>query len=418
MKLLAATNRYYLVLAALLFSLGSGLLYFGVLWALQAEVEERLFQQRDYLVRAARRTGRLPTTPFEGRVSSSPAPQPPGLRDVLLPEPLENNELEPYRQLTFRLVLNGRPQWVSLSKSLLETEHVRELVLWLLVGVLGALLGGVVLLNRWLTRRLWAPFEHTLQQLRGYDVRRHQVLALPGTAIEEFTQLNHALTGLTQRVVADYRTLKEFTENAAHETRTPLAIMQAQLEQLLQLPDLPAPAAPLVGELYAATQRLARLHQGLTLLSKIDNEQFAEAVPVRLDELLREKLRQLEDFIQAKDLTLELALDPVPARRLHPALADSLVSNLLHNAIRHNHAGGRLRVALSAAALEVSNTGPALAPDQDPAQFFERFRKRNPASGSPGLGLSIVQRIGEFYGFGVRYEYAAGPGLHTLRVLF
>ncbi|OGX88701.1 sensor histidine kinase [Hymenobacter glacialis] len=417
MKLLTATNRYYVLLAGLLFTIGSGLLYVGVLWALQREVEERLLQQRDYLRREVGRTGQLPGTPFEGRMQLSAQPRPEGLHNVLLLEPLEN-ELEPYRQLTFRLQLNGQPQWVSLSKSLLETEDVRRLIMWLLLGVLGTLLLGVVLLNRWLARRLWAPFERTLQQLSAYDVRQHQVLQLPGTRIEEFAQLNLALTRLSERVAADYAVLKEFTENAAHETRTPLAIMQAKLEQLLQLPDLPAPAGPLVADLYAAVQRLARLHQGLTLLSKIENQQFAAARPVPLAELLREKLGQLEAFVEEKQLRLEVSLPTTQALQLHPALADSLVSNLLHNAIRHNHPGGLLQVILTSKELAISNTGPVLAAGQQPARFFERFRKQNAASDSPGLGLSIVQSIASFYGFEVRYEYAAEQALHTLRVVF
>ncbi|RSK45859.1 sensor histidine kinase [Hymenobacter perfusus] len=417
MKLLAATNRYYLLLATVLFTVGSVLLYYGVRWTLQSEVEERLFQQRDYLRAQVQRTGRLPGTLFEGRMQLSAQPQPEGLRDTLLLEPLEN-ELEPYRQLTFRLQLNGQTQWVLLSKALLETYEVQRLILLLLVGVLGTLLLGVVLLNRWLTRRLWAPFEQTLHQLRGYEVRQHQVLQLPATRIEEFAQLNHTLTQLSERVAADYATLKEFTENAAHETRTPLAIMQAKLEQLLQLPDLPAPAGPLVGDLYAAVQRLARLHQGLTLLSKIENQQFAAAQPVPLAGLLREKLEQLEEFMQQKNLQLDVQISAEPVLPMHPALADSLLSNLLHNAIRHNQPGGLLRVRLNDTELVITNAGPTLAAQQEPAQFFERFRKQNAASESPGLGLSIVQSITAFYGFTVTYEYAPDPARHTLCVRF
>ncbi len=417
MKLLAATNRYYLLLATVLFTAGSILLYYGVRWTLQSEVEERLFQQRDYLLAQVQRTGRLPDTPFEGRMQLSLRPQPEGLRDTLLLEPLEN-ELEPYRQLTFRLPLNGQPQWMSLSKALLETHEVQRLILLLLVGVLGTLLLGVVLLNRWLARRLWAPFERTLHQLQGYDVRQHQVLQLPDTRIEEFAQLNHTLTHLSERVAADYAMLKEFTENAAHETRTPLAIMQAKLEQLLQLPDLPAPAGPLVGDLYAAVQRLARLHQGLTLLSKIENQQFAAAQPVPLAELLREKLSQLEEFMQRKTLQLAVQISAEPILSMHPALADSLLSNLLHNAIRHNQPGGLLQVQLKATELLITNDGPVLTTQQQPAQFFERFRKQNAASDSPGLGLSIVQSIAAFYGFTVAYDYSPDPARHTLRVRF
>lgn len=417
MKLLAATNRYYLLLATVLFTAGSILLYYGVRWTLQSEVEERLFQQREYLRAQVQRTGRLPDTPFEGRMRLSPRPQPEGLRDTLLLEPLEN-ELEPYRQLTFRLQLNGRIQWVSLSKALLETHEVQRLILLLLVGVLGTLLLGVVLLNRWLARRLWAPFERTLHQLQGYDVRQHQVLQLPATRIEEFAQLNHTLTHLSERVAADYAMLKEFTENAAHETRTPLAIMQAKLEQLLQLPDLPAPAGPLVGDLYAAVQRLARLHQGLTLLSKIENQQFAAAQPLPLAELLREKLSQLEEFMQQKHLQLDIQISAEPVLPMHPALADSLLSNLVHNAIRHNRPGGLLQIQLNASELLITNDGPVLTAQQQPAQFFERFRKQNAASDSPGLGLSIVQSIASFYGFTVAYDYAPDPARHTLRVRF
>ncbi|RZK34306.1 MAG: hypothetical protein EOO57_11410 [Hymenobacter sp.] len=106
----------------------------------------------------------------------------------------------------------------------------------------------------------------------------------------------------------------------------------------------------------------------------------------------------------------------LPARPLHPGLADSLLQNLLQNAIKHNQPGGEITVSLGPAAFEVSNTGPAIK--GDPSRFFERFRKHNAASDSPGLGLSIVQHICAYYGFRVRYEFAAGPARHTLRVEF
>ena len=103
-------------------------------------------------------------------------------------------------------------------------------------------------------------------------------------------------------------------------------------------------------------------------------------------------------------------------RRLHAGLADSLVQNLLQNAIKHNLPGGDIRVSLTSTALEISNTGPAIT--GDPARFFERFRKHQAAADSPGLGLSIVQHICAYYGFRVSYEYAAGSARHTLRVAF
>lgn len=101
---------------------------------------------------------------------------------------------------------------------------------------------------------------------------------------------------------------------------------------------------------------------------------------------------------------------------MHLGLADSLLQNLLHNAIRHNHPGGRVDVLLNARTLEISNTGPP--PAGDPARFFERFRKQNAASDSPGLGLSIAQRICTYYGFGIHYSFTEVGSRHILRVHF
>jgi signal transduction histidine kinase len=282
--------------------------------------------------------------------------------------------------------------------------------------VLVLLLGSVVWLHRYLSERLWAPFRRTLDALRHYDLQQHQVLALPASRIEEFAELNQALTHLSRRLVADYENLREFTANAAHETQTPLAIMQAQLEQLLQVPALAddAAAAPLLADLYSATRRLSRLHQALGLLSRIENGQFTQAVPIDLASLVREKAEQLAPLLEARSLALHLDLAPERPRQLHPGLADSLLHNLLHNAIRHNVPGGDVTVRLTPTALEVSNPGPVVS--GDPTRFFERFRKHNAASESPGLGLSIVQHICTYYGFGLSYDFTPAGARHTLRV--
>ncbi|WP_460504329.1 sensor histidine kinase, partial [Hymenobacter agri] len=171
-----------------------------------------------------------------------------------------------------------------------------------------------------------------------------------------------------------------------------------------------------MADLYGATLRLSRLHQALSLLSKIENRQFPDAAAVRLDDLLREKMAQFEPLFAARDLRYGLDSNSGPVVvHMHPGLADSLLQNLLQNAVKHNVPGGELAVRLSATELKVSNTGPAV--EGDPARFFERFRKHNAASDSPGLGLSIVQHICEYYGFGVEYSVAKQGTRHTLRVM-
>jgi signal transduction histidine kinase len=89
---------------------------------------------------------------------------------------------------------------------------------------------------------------------------------------------------------------------------------------------------------------------------------------------------------------------------------------LLYNAIKHNQPGGDVTVLLTNKALEISNPGPAIT--GDPSRFFERFRKHHAAAESPGLGLSIVQQVGAYYGLGITYNYVAAGQRHTLRVAF
>ena len=392
----------------------------GIERALRHEADEQLRNEQAYVRRLVASGQPLPPTLLAYQLSRSQQPQRTGLRDTVLLDPLEH-ELVPTRQLTFRLPAGaGRPaEWLTLRKSLVETQDLLRVVLGVMLGALALLLLGVVGLNRWLARRLWRPFQHTLARLRAYDLHEHQPLGLPTPAIQEFAELNQALNQLSARLVADYESLREFTANAAHETQTPLAIMQAKMEQLLQAPALAEDEATMtqLGELLQATRRLSRLHQALTLLSRLENHQFAPAqrVPVRLDQLLRDRLALLEPLLEARALRLTVRVaEDLPARSLHPGLADSLLHNLLQNAIKHNQPGGDIAVALTPEAFEVSNTGPAIM--GDPARFFERFRKHNAASDSPGLGLSIVQHICAFYGFRVRYAYAASH--HTLRVEF
>ncbi len=422
MKLLTATTRYYLLLAAGLFALASGLLYGGVNWALRSEVEEELLDRRLYVTQLVARGQPLPDTLFAYQFDLSRRRRPVGFADTLLPDPLER-EMVPYRELTFWLPAGpaGAPQQVTLRKSLVETEELLGVVLAVMLGVLLLLLAGVVGLNRWLAGRIWGPFQSTLAALRTYDLLRHRPLALPTPDIAEFAELNQALNHLSERLVADYENLRQFTENAAHETQTPLAIMQAQLEQLLQAPALleDEATARLVGDLLTATQRLSRLHQALTLLNRLENHQFApaQAVPVHLDQVVRDRVALVEPLLQARQLRLRVHIaGAVPARIMHPGLADSLIQNLLQNALKHNRPGGSIDIVLNSDSLEICNTGPAVT--GDPARFFERFRKHQAGSDSPGLGLSIVQHICAYYGFSVRYTFAAEASRHTLSVRF
>jgi signal transduction histidine kinase len=91
-----------------------------------------------------------------------------------------------------------------------------------------------------------------------------------------------------------------------------------------------------------------------------------------------------------------------------------LVTNLLQNAVKHNLPGGVLHVATGPNGLLVRNTGPV--PLEAVEHFFERFRKHDPTTDSPGLGLAIVAQITRIYGLSLAYTFAPATAEHVVRI--
>lgn len=96
------------------------------------------------------------------------------------------------------------------------------------------LLGGFVLLNRCVSRRMWQPFYRSLGQIKQFDLARQEKVVFEEPDIEEFAELNRSLHKLITGNIAAYAQQKEFADNASHEPQTPLAIIQSKLDLLRQ----------------------------------------------------------------------------------------------------------------------------------------------------------------------------------------
>ena len=153
----------------------------------------------------------------------------------------------------------------------------------------------IVLTVRFISRRLWKPFDETLLLLEGFRLEDGRLPALPGSDVKEFARLNRTLTALMAGSLASYRAQKEFTENASHELQTPLAVFQSKLDLLLQQPGLTGSQAEIIQGLYDNVTRLARLNRNLLLLAKIDNRQYRQTEEIDLVAFLGE----LAPFLQS-----------------------------------------------------------------------------------------------------------------------
>jgi len=405
MKLLAQILRYQLVTSMVVLFLGAGLFYVSVRYLIDREANKELFQSQ---VKVRWQLKHLETLPvYILQLGDSLQLEPvryPGrsfMRETSMLN-LAENEFQPYRQLVFYERALGQWYRVTISKMLLQRQHLMEAVVMTVTFIVTVMLISLLVLNSWLSKRLWKPFYKTLGKLDAYQIQQHETLTFEPQETLEFDQLNQSVTHLTSRVTTAYQNLKEFTENASHEIQTPLAVILSKIEGLFQDESLTESQLIALSSVSEAANRLGRLNQALLLLTKIENRQFlAGTDPINLVPIINSKLRDLEDLIEQREISIQTDLQPV-GPVLHPALAEILVNNLLTNAIRHNVEKGKIIIILRERMLSVRNTGKPL--NANPEQLFERFRKESTLSASLGLGLALVKTICEVNGQNLKYD--------------
>jgi signal transduction histidine kinase len=213
------------------------------------------------------------------------------------------------------------------------------------------------------------------------------------------------LAGLAMKpIYQSYRQIEQFTADAAHELRTPIAASQATVESALLMPELSdKEMRDILGTIDRQNQRLAQLVADLLLLARMDRKAVSIGLQVCcLNDIVNDSVEELEALAMSAKITLTSI---VPAQEpLHilgvPEQLYRLISNLIVNAIQYTSAGGSVTVVLDRshldALIQVQDTGIGIAPE-DRSRIFDRFyrvnsdRSRN--TGGSGLGLAIARAI-------------------------
>jgi two-component system sensor histidine kinase QseC len=285
---------------------------------------------------------------------------------------------------------------------------------------------GLPLLGIWVwfaTRRGLASLDAVTAEVVSRAPERLEPLT-PSEAPSEIRPLLDALNGLFARVERTLDNERNFTADAAHELRTPLAAISLQAQVALRARDN-AERDHAVAQLAASARRASNLVDQLLTLARIDP---AAGLPLRETPLMQLVTEICADHGPAaleKDITLELLAPTTVTVVANDAMLRILLRNLLDNAIRYTPPGGKVGVGVTAHAdavtLMVSDSGPGI-PAEQRAQVLQRFhRLAGQETEGSGLGLSIVARIAELHG--ARLELADGiaylgfPGLGVQLVL-
>jgi signal transduction histidine kinase len=324
----------------------------------------------------------------------------------------EEREVIQFRQLKSIITVNSHNFEVIICEPQTETDDLIQLILFItfIIAIFFVLI--LFVINRSLLQNIWKPFQHTLLQIQRFNLSKQNNISVLQTDISEFESLNNAVISMSEKVNQEYHSLKNFTENASHEMQTPLAILNARLDLMIQNENLSELEIGQVQEMYEAVNRLTRLNKSLLLLTKIENRQFSEAEPIQLNQIIEEKIVQFADQIKAHNITIETDIQPL-ALKMNHHLAEILINNLFSNAIHHNLENGTITISLENEELMISNTGPN--DNIDPEKLFDRFQKGTMSEGL-GLGLAIVKQICDQYNFMVRYSFV--DDLHIVRLIF
>lgn len=415
MKLLTKTNRAYFIISASAFIVSGLVIYFSLLFILEGQVNEKLLSDRTSVISNIEKNGAIPFFyPFvEVKEVRQQKEQPVVYSDTLIFDVNENENI-PFRQISSVVTINGRMYQIAIRDTLLEKGDLLMTIGIVIGAIFVILILLLYIINKKFSLIIWRPFYSTLNDLRRFSHDAPSFRLSSETDIDEFAELNKTLENLTLKVISDYQSLKRFTEDASHEIQTPLAVIQSKLETLMQYPDLNKDQAELIKSAYSSGQRISRLTQTLLLLTKIANDQFPEKRSVNLSELLEVTVKLFEDHINVKGLILNLEIEPERFLETNNFLAESLVTNLVGNAVKHCIPDGTINIRLAGKNLIISNSGvPFSVPS---SKLFERFFKVNKSSESPGLGLPIVKEICTLNGWEINYVYEAG--LHKFSIVF
>ncbi len=417
MKLLDRTLRTYLLYSALVMLISAPVFYLVMRQLFVDDVDEKLRQRQQTMQQQINRfTSRqawLNWRDLEGNTRLLPITARTLPHDTIYErvyaERAETGETEaePFRELSARLTYRGQPLRLLTRISLVEQEDLLGAVVQVQTGLLLLLLLGLLLVNRYTARRLWQPFYNTLERLHQYGVDQNEPLNLAPSGTAEFAELNQTLNELTRRSHQTFTDQKEFTENAAHEMQTPVAILQTRLERLSQTQPLTPEQADLIGSLNSMTTRLARLNKSLLLLTRVANHQYEGAGPVVLTEVLTGLLNQAQETVRSKQISLyQTGFADGPTLQTNRMLLEILLANLLTNAVRYTPLNGQITVQVQQRSLRIANTGDPMTISAD--RLFARFQKGEAQTGGVGLGLAIAKKIADTGGYALSYFYADG----------
>lgn len=278
------------------------------------------------------------------------------------------------------------------------------------------LLSGI--LAYFVSGRALKPLRSFTSQVEQVQLNNLADMRIDEDSISEFRQLSRSFNQMLDRLNNAFAAQRQFTGNAAHELRTPLALMQAQLELFsAEHPDVRPETAEFLTLLREQTERLTQMTK--TLLEMSNLQQVARNEQLQLAPMVEEIFTDLASLAEKRSITLEAEGDAAltGSDALIYRMLFRMLFNLTENAVKYNRLGGSVRVELAQGQekciIRVSDTGCGIPEEYQRSIFHPFFRvdkSRSREYGGAGLGLSLVWEIADLHGGSVWVEESSDKG--------
>ncbi len=401
MKFLTRINRNYFLLLTITLLIATVSSYFILQFILQDNAKERLFEKEVLIKNQIFRTGEIPNVYpiIEVKMETSKTSIEPVFKEISIYNKTEDED-EVFLEYSNQIMIKNVYYTIKLRQSYFESEDIGLILTGAISILLLTAFGISFLVSKKINKTVWADFEKNLLAIEKFSFVSGCRLYLVDSDIEEFDRLNLVVEQLTDKLNADYLSLKEFSENASHEIQTPLSIVLLNLDEILQQ-DLPKETFEKVVASINALKRLSTLNQSLILLTKIENNQFIANKNVSFEALNRKKVEEFSSLFESKKINVISDIQSDFTVKINEQLAEMLINNLFSNALKHNIIGGDVKIIITENSYCICNTGsPNSLTDES---VFLRFTKGN--STSSGLGLAIVKDICEWNHLNIVHHY-------------
>jgi signal transduction histidine kinase len=417
MKLINKFTIWYLAITILVFCVGGVMVFYSIQSEIEDEVSRRLHRDIDHAADQIQ-NGVPVDSVNRGNISVTELDFNAPLIAYRTLDSMVNYSRH-FRPLDRRFSveasykIDGKHYHISSYNFIAEPDEILDGILDSLGVTLLILLILVGLVSRLLSRQILSPFNKTLKTIQSFSLKQKKRIKLTSTTTNEFKVLNQFLEKMTNKALDDYRSLKEFSENASHELQTPLAIIRGKLELLMET-QIDEQQASFISGIQNAVQKLSSLNHSLILLTKLENQEYDVTQRVDFSAVIKNLLNSFAELIEMKSIVLTSKIQEGVNLTLSPVLSDILFTNLLSNAIRHNYSSGAIEVELNNSRLIIRNTGEAPAVPTE--ELFKRFKKSRQSSESTGLGLAIAKQICDLHGFAIDYKYSSP--FHIIQINF